>query len=332
MNYITKICLVILLHFSLINFSQDIHFSQSFASPLSLNPASSGNFDGTFRLNCNYKDQWRSVSKPYKTIYAAADYIAFKKKKTGNYFGIGLSFYNDQAGTSNFATNAVSLSLAYNVKMNKYNFLAAGLGFGFAQKSFNVNGLKWDNQFNGTAYDANLATEESIFNQRVNYMDFSAGLLWNVIANDKNKITIGASVFHLNKPNQAFSKTSRDPLDPKIVIHANAQFRIGQRNSSFVPIVVFTNQGKLNEITAGGMIKYDLGLQSKYTGINKPSFLSLGLLHRVNDAVIAILNIEYKQVYKFGFSYDINASGLTKASKGRGGIELHIGYIGLSSK
>ncbi len=320
------------MHLSLINFSQDIHFSQSFASPLSLNPAASGNFDGIYRFNCNYKDQWRSVSKPYKTIYATADYVAFKKKKTGSYLGVGLSFYNDKAGTSNFATNAGSLSLAYNVKMNKYNFLAAGLGFGFAQKSINVNGLKWDSQFNGTSYDANLTTGESVFNQRVNYLDFSAGLLWNIIPNDKNKITIGASIFHLNKPNQAFLKLNRDPLNQKIAIHANAQFKIGQRNSSFVPIILYTNQGKLNEVTAGGMIKYDLGLTSKYTGINKPSFLSLGLLYRVNDAIIAVLNLEYKQVYNFGFSYDINASGLTNVSKGRGGIELHIGYIGVSSK
>ena len=103
--------------------AQDIHFSQAFASPLSLNPASSGNTDGNFRFNCNYKDQWRSVSKPYKTIYAAADYVAFKKKKAGSYLGVGLSFYNDKAGTSSFATNQTSLMLAYNVKMNKYNFL-----------------------------------------------------------------------------------------------------------------------------------------------------------------------------------------------------------------
>lgn len=332
MDYLVKAYLISSLFFCQSIFCQDIHFSQSFASPIFLNPAASGNFDGTIRFNCNYKDQWRSVSKPYKTFFAAADYVAFKKKKTGSYLGIGLSFYNDKAGTSNFATNQANLSFAYNVKMNKYNFLAAGLGFGYTQKSFNVNDLKWDNQFNGATYDANLATRESTFNQRINYMDFSAGLLWNIIPNDKNKITIGASMFHLNKPNQAFSKLNRDPLDSKIVVHSNAQFKIGQRNSSFVPIILYTNQGKLNEITAGAMVKYDLGLESKYTGINKPSFLSMGVLYRVNDAIIAILNLEYKQIYNIGISYDINASGLTTVSKGRGGIELHIGYIGISSK
>ncbi len=329
MNYLTKTYLLLLLHFAQINFGQDIHFSQSFASPMSLNPATSGNFDGKFRFHCNYKDQWRSVSKPYKTIYASADYVAIKKKKTGNYLGVGLSFYNDKAGTSNFATNEINLLLAYNVKINKYNFFATGLGFGFAQKSIKINGLKWDNQFNGIAYDPNLDSGEPVFNRRVNYTNFSAGLLWNIIPDEKNKITVGASVFHLNKPNQAFSGIDRDPLNPKIVIHANAQFKIGQRNSSFVPIILYTSQSKLNEITVGGMIKYDLGVESKYTGINKSSFLSMGLLYRVNDAVIAILNLEYKQMYNFGFSYDINASGLTRVSKGRGGLELHIGYIGL---
>ena len=315
-----------------ISVSQDIHFSQSFASPISLNPAASGDFDGKLRFNCNYKDQWRSVSKPYKTIFAAVDYVAFKKKKKGSYLGIGLSFYNDKAGTSNFATNSTNLSLAYNIKLNKYNFFAAGLGFGFLQKSFSVNNLKWDNQFNGTAYDGGLSTGETVYSQKTNFMDFSAGLLWNIIPDSKNKMTIGVSAFHLNKPNQAFSKTNRDPLDRKFVVHASTTFQIGQKNSSIVPMVLFSNQGKLNEITAGGMIKYDLGLESRYTGVNKPSFVSFGALYRVNDAVIVLLNIDYKQVFNFGFSYDVNVSGLKSASKGRGGIELHLGYVGLFSK
>lgn len=332
MSHSVKIYLFLILIFPLISFGQDIHFSQSFASPLSLNPATTGNFEGNFRFSCNYKDQWRSVSKPYKTIFAAGEYVAFKKKKTGSYFGVGLSFYNDKAGISNFATTEANLMLAYNVKMNKYNFFAAGLGFSFAQKSMNVNGLKWDNQFNGMSYDTNLATGEAIYNQRINYMDFSAGLLWNFVPDAKNKVTVGASVFHLNKPNQAFSKMNKDPLDRKIVVYANTQLKIGQKNSSFVPMILYTNQGKLNEITLGGMIKYDSGLESKYTGANKTSFVSFGALYRVKDAIIVLLNIDYKQVYNFGFSYDVNVSGFTSVSKGRGGMELHIGYTGFFIK
>ncbi len=312
--------------------AQDIHFSQAFFSPLSLNPASSGNIEGKYRVNCNYKDQWRSVSKPFKTIFASADVVALKKKKAGSYLGIGLSFYNDKAGTSNFATNQANAMIAYNVKLNKYNFLAAGLGFGFCQKSINTNGLRWDNQFNGIAYDANLNNGETVFNQKTSFMDFSAGLLWNVVSDAKDKLTVGASVFHLNKPNQAFSSNYKDPLNPKFVVHADAQLKIGEKNSSIAPMILFSNQGKLNELLVGGMLKYDLGLESRYTGANKTSYVSFGAMYRIKDAIIVLLNLDYKQVYNIGFSYDINASGLTSVSKGRGGMELHLGYTGFGKK
>lgn len=86
------------------------------------------------------------------------------------------------------------------------------------------------------------------------------------------------------------------------------------------------------EFLVGGMIKYDLGLKSIYTNTNKPSYVSMGLLYRVKDAAIVLLNIDYRQVYKIGFSYDINISQLTAASQTRGGIELHIGYTGFFDK
>ncbi len=283
--------------------SQDIHFSQAFSSPLSLNPASTGNIDGKIRFNCNYKDQWRSISKPYKTIYASVDYTAFKKKKIGSYLGIGLTFYNDKAGTSNLTTNETSLLIAYNIKMNKYNFLAAGLGFSFAQKSINLNGLKWDNQFNGITYDASMGTKELINGKRTNYINFSSGLLWNTLLDTKNKISTGASIFHINKANQSLVANHNDHLATKLIIHSSAQFRIGRKNSSFVPLVLFSNQNKFNEFLFGSMIKYDLGLESRYTNANRPSYVSLGCLYRVNDAIIILLNIDYKQIYNFGFRF-----------------------------
>lgn len=308
--------------------AQDFHFSQAYASPLSLNPASTGNFKGDDRIICNYKDQWGSISKSYKTVFASADFVTFRKKKSGNYLGAGLSFYNDRAGKSKMGTTQINLSLAYNVKLNKYNFFAAGLQFGYAQKGMNATNLKWDNQFNGTSYDPNLTTGETNFSEQVTYADFAAGLLWNFLPNNKNKITIGASLYHLNKPNQSFSKIDKDPLNPKIVIHGDAQIKIGEKSTSFIPIVLFTNQGKLNEINAGGMLKYGLGLNSKYTGVNKPSSISFGGLYRIKDAVVILVNVDYRSMFTFGLSYDINVSGLTTVSKGRGGMELCIVYSG----
>ena len=51
--------------------AQDPHFSQFFASPLTLNPAFTGKFDGVWRLAANHRDQWPSIPKAYVTTSAS---------------------------------------------------------------------------------------------------------------------------------------------------------------------------------------------------------------------------------------------------------------------
>ena len=54
--------------------AQDPHFSQFFASPLTLNPAFTGKFDGQWRLAANHRDQWPSIPKAYVTTSASLDF------------------------------------------------------------------------------------------------------------------------------------------------------------------------------------------------------------------------------------------------------------------
>src|SRR5258705_6955704 len=46
---------------------QDPHFSQYFSSPLTLNPAMAGYFEGDSRVSTNFRQQWRSIGSPFIT-------------------------------------------------------------------------------------------------------------------------------------------------------------------------------------------------------------------------------------------------------------------------
>ena len=59
---------------------QDIHFSQFNNTPLIINPALTGVFNGNHRVFLNYKDQWRSIGAPYKTYAISYDVVLFKEK------------------------------------------------------------------------------------------------------------------------------------------------------------------------------------------------------------------------------------------------------------
>src|SRR5215831_4802343 len=53
--------------------AQDPGFSQFFASPLTLNPALTGKFNGVIRVAGNYRNQWPSVNNAYITSTVSVD-------------------------------------------------------------------------------------------------------------------------------------------------------------------------------------------------------------------------------------------------------------------
>ena len=86
--------------------AQDPHFSQFFASPLTLNPAFTGKFDGEWRLAANHRDQWPSIPKAYVTTSASVDFGIMKSRiPKGDVFGIGISGLSDQSADAALKLN-----------------------------------------------------------------------------------------------------------------------------------------------------------------------------------------------------------------------------------
>ena len=57
----------------MINQAQDIHFSMYNLSPLTMNPANTGNYKGDWRIMGNYRSQWKEISKAYNTFSVGGD-------------------------------------------------------------------------------------------------------------------------------------------------------------------------------------------------------------------------------------------------------------------
>jgi type IX secretion system PorP/SprF family membrane protein len=297
-----------------------------------LNPSLAGAFNGSFRAITNYRDQWNSITTPYKTFAISTDMGFFKKKVSSGFLGVGISFLSDKAGDSELGLNQANLSLAYHVQVSGYNTLSAGVQCGYAQRSINFAKLTWDNQYDGNGYDPALSSNENNMSNNLSYVDLGAGLQWTYVkgemystANNQLYMNAGVSVFHLNQPNISFNSAAKDNLPFKLVMHA--AFQIGLKNSriSLAPSFVFMQQGSLRNIMAGTMIRYKLIEESKYTGFVKGAAVSFGGHYRVGDAFIPSVQLEMSQ-YAIGISYDVNTSNLKDASNGKGGIELSLRF------
>ena len=96
-------------------FTQDLHFSQFFNSPLSTNPANTGFIpDGDYRIGINYRNQWSSVmALPYKTMSAFGDMQVMQKEDNTGWVGIGGLILRDVAGSGNLTSTKVYGSIAY---------------------------------------------------------------------------------------------------------------------------------------------------------------------------------------------------------------------------
>jgi type IX secretion system PorP/SprF family membrane protein len=307
---------------------QDAQFSQFYNSPLTMNPSQTGAFNGDFRLLANYRDQWGSISSPYKTFAFSYDMGLMKKKRGTGFLGAGISFLNDRAGTSQLGLNQLNLSLAYHLSVSDNNTLSAGIMGGFAQRHIDFNNLKWTSEYNGD-YDSNIPSGG---NNKL-YADFGSGIQWsytnggmNSSSNNQLLVNAGIAVFHVNRPNTSFFSTAKENLPAKLVFHGNAQIGFSNTRYSIVPSFLYTQQGASKDIIAGCLLRIKLQEESKYTSFVKGSALSLGCDYRIGDAIIPQLEMEFEK-YAIGVSYDVNTSGLSIASSGRGGLEISLRFI-----
>ena len=129
---ITCLTIVLWCGFGAKIFAQDIHFSQFYMSPLTQNPAMVG---ASYDLEAiiNYKDQWKSIGTPYKTVAASYDMKFQKKKVTQGFFAGGINLFNDKAGDAKMGITQVNLDLGYHLHLSDYNTIGAGLQAGFVR-------------------------------------------------------------------------------------------------------------------------------------------------------------------------------------------------------
>ncbi len=312
--------------------SQDIHFTMFNAAPMVLNPGAAGVFEGTFRASTNYKTQWGSISSPYRTFSFSTDGTLFKNKWRNAYMGAGLSLYRDVAGTTNFGTTKIDLTVSTVLLLDRNNTFSVGLTGGWAQRTIAPGNLQWDAQFNGQAYDPTLPSNESYIFENKSYMDFGVGAMWaygtaasTISSFDKVKAQVGIAYHHLARPELESYYGTSEKMYSKFVFHANMHWATGYSKLALRPRINAIFQGPMREINLGMMFRYLVKDGSKYTGNVKGFAIGFGGYYRLGDAFSPSIELEIAGL-SIGYSYDFNTSSLRTASNGFGGSEIYLKF------
>jgi type IX secretion system PorP/SprF family membrane protein len=301
--------------------AQDPHFSQFYASPLTLNPAFAGKFDGKLRVAGIHRNQWPTINKAFTTTSAAVDFRVMQGRIAENdTWGVGLMGFSDQSANGAVKLNFASVGTAFHKGLDEEGYQQIGAAFQvtYANMIINTEGLKFLDQL--TPYGFTNTTSEVFDNSSLKnkYIDFNAGVLYNGSTTDQNNFYFGVSMYHINRPKQSFTGTYFI-LNPRTTIHGGGYFPVGQTSTVHVS-AIHSMQGKAHETLLGGA--YQFRLSEDY----KPTSFYVGSWMRLGDAFIPYVGLEFSS-FRLGASYDINISDLKTASNSRGGIEISLIYI-----
>ncbi len=300
---------VLLAHSS---FSQDVHFSQFYMQPLSLNPASTGDHVGDMRFGIIQRRQWRQLGMPIVTNGLS---VEKKVRIYPNFLGIGLQVINDKISDINLVTNKVHLSVNYMLK-RKSSTVHFGIQGGYVNRNVDYSGATFPSQYNINTgnFDTNLSNGELVLDERRGYVDFNAGLLWIKSLGRKFQYRLGAGVFHINTPNEAFSDLTSE-LPVRYNFHFTAVWEIDQFWSLMPKTQVLHTAGASNHVSVLQVRKMLNPVSALYAGPGLRGYISQ------NDALIMTVGFELGNL-EFGFSYDWNMSTLSENAGGKTTLEF----------
>ena len=315
------IFIILLISYS--GFSQDIHFSQFFETPLLRNPALAGIFSGDLRVQGVYRTQWGSVTVPYQTGSVNAEY-KLPVGKTNDFISIGGEVLYDKAGTVALTATHVLPTVNYHKSLSEAKNMYLSLGFmgGIVQRRIDRSKITTNSQYSGTGYDATLNNGETFPNSGYTYFDGSVGISFNSQVGESvdDNLFIGAAYHHVNHSNKiSFYQNPLIELMPKWVFSAG--LCMGVTDYSYITFHGdYSKQGTSTETIGGVLYSYKLDdpADPKYV-------FSAGAFLRWKDAMIPVAKMEFKPI-TISVSYDANVSQLKAASNGRGGFEMSLSY------
>ncbi|GAA4319092.1 PorP/SprF family type IX secretion system membrane protein [Flaviaesturariibacter amylovorans] len=317
--YVTMVLCLGMLHAR----AQDPNFSQFFVSPLTLNPALTGKFDGMVRVAGNYRNQWPTINNAFTTYTVSADASILRDRISENdVFGIGIMAFSDKSGNGVLQNNYLSGSISYHKSLDEDGSNQIGLGFqgSYVNKRLNVVGLHFEDMLRSDGFTG-VTTEDFSDKSRlsVSYVDVNAGAMYSGTTNGDNNIYLGVSMYHINRHKETFNN-GQYFLQPRFTVHGGARLPIGEFNA-FHFSANYSRQANATNSMIGGAYEMNLGAES-----DQPATLYVGSWIRLQDAIIPYVGLEFGSL-RFGASYDVNTSKLKPASNMRGGAEISLIYV-----
>lgn len=312
--------------------AQDVHFTQYFTSPLTLNPAMTGLVPDDVRFSADMRQQWSTVSSnPYLTGTVSYDMAMLKGKlPEGDALGIGVLGLYDKSGSGGLQNTTVGLSLAYHKAFGRDRLQHISFGFqGYmVQKSIDFSKLTFADQFQSSNPLTLLQTSEQHKSSAISYPDFNAGIMYSGKISEHGTAYIGYSYYHLTQPVESFMGDNNQ-IHNRQTAFLGGSFEMNDNTVLYVS-GLYQTQASATEVVGGAAVGFIMnpGHDNEYS---KNTIFYLGGWYRYNDAICPYVGLEWSKM-RLGVSYDVNVSSFAPATGGMGAWEISLQYFGRINK
>ena len=300
-------------------YAQDVIFSQFYNNQLFTNPSQCGNFDGEQRLIFDYNNQgFNAQANPFRTYALSFD---SKEKK----FSWGLTFLRDKIGNGIVTLTNCNLLVAKTITLTKNDYFSCALEAGWAQYSFDIQNLTWNNQFDGFDFNNNIESGES-FQKQYSSDDIALGILWKHVQRNKQAIHLGISTYHISHP----LHTLNDIPSPSIKWSSSGDitFRFSNNpNLALMPAFLYINQNQTSNLNVGFIAKYKVGTYSRFQKMQNSSFMNGGLFYQTNSIIGIYAGISFQNQMDVAITYNVPFHSNPKISKALQSVELSVSYL-----
>jgi type IX secretion system PorP/SprF family membrane protein len=314
--------------------AQDVHLSQYYAAPTSLNPAMIGSRTAT-NLHMNYRSQRLTYDVPLDVgqVSFLMPVVVKGTRRPMQIGSLGVSLFNMTGGPQgSYKVQGLHLTAAYNVLLDRQatQMLSFGLQGGLIQKSININSFRWGTQYDPfVGYNELITPSYSQISDQVYFPEFNAGVMWHYgvssgRANNRKKLRLfsGVSVANLNRPNQ--SLVNEQPRTASLLyrFHGGADMTLS-RQLGLMPNLLVKMRDGVYSFNVGTYLRYNFG--NNYRRRDVDISLMVGSWYRLNDSFIFTVGASGKR-YALGISYDMNVSNLQYNFNGPGAVEISLSY------
>ncbi len=313
MKKINLLLFIILFYSVDLIYAQDLHYTNYRNISNFFNPAQTGDYAGTYKLQAVARSQY---AKTYQQSNIGGQINFSSPVSFFHWFSLGINALYDEAGSLKLSAKGAGLSLAYHIANSK-NTSAIAIGVSAQNLTLGANTRLYRSENNILGIPD--PDEKLLKDFNANLMTFGLGIHYRNQFSKKSSFYTGFAYNHLNQPGFTFHNGKNLSQYGKR-LNFNFNFRT-QISSSILlePASYISISENQKNINVQLMSEWQILQSAKWKGV-------LGLSNRVGESTAFILGYASRKL-NVTASFDMLYNNLKNPLNRSGAIELGAYYI-----